>query len=90
VSGIKGGGVVETRAGPIENAIDRYGGDYRQFEILSDPKAEVCKLACEGENRCRAWTYVRPGYLGTTARCYMKDKIKRPRRSPCCISGVVR
>ena len=78
------------RAGPIENAIDRYGGDYRQFEILSEPKAEVCKLACEGENRCRAWTYVRPGYLGTTARCYLKDKIKRPRRSPCCISGVVR
>ena len=82
--------MVETRAGPIENAIDRYGGDYRQFEILSDPKTEVCKLACEGENRCRAWTYVRPGYLGTTARCYLKDKIKRPRRSPCCISGVVR
>ena len=90
VSGVKGGGVVETRAGPIENAIDRYGGDYRQFEILSDPKTEVCKLACEGENRCRAWTYVRPGYLGTTARCYLKDKIKQPRRSPCCISGVVR
>ena len=78
------------RPGPIENAIDRYGGDYRQFEIPSDPKAEVCKQACEGENRCRAWTYVRPGYIGTTARCYLKDKITPPRRSPCCISGVVR
>ena len=32
----------------------------------------------------------RPGYLGTSARCYLKDEIKPPRRRPCCMSGVVR
>jgi hypothetical protein len=90
VSGVKGAGLVELRPGPIENAIDRTGGDYRNFEIPSDPNVETCKQACEGEDRCRAWTYVRPGYLGATARCYLKDKIKRPRRKPCCMSGVVR
>ena len=46
--------------------------------------------------------YDRPGsdYLSVTvqsgdpaacaARCYLKSKIPRPRRKPCCISGVVR
>ena len=90
VSGIKGGAMIETRTGPIESAIDRYGGDYRSFDIASDPKVEVCKQACEDDKRCRAWTYARPGYLATTARCYLKDRITPPRRRPCCMSGVVR
>jgi hypothetical protein len=33
---------------------------------------------------------VRPGYSGVAARCYLKDRITRPRHKPCCISGVVR
>jgi hypothetical protein len=90
VTGIKGGAMVELRPGPIENSIDRYGGDYRHFDIPSNPNVEICKRTCEGENRCRAWTYVRPGYLGPLARCYLKDRIKPPRRKPCCMSGVVR
>jgi len=90
VSGVKGGGVVEMRPGPIESSVDRFGGDYRQFDVSKTPKAEACKEACEADNRCRAWTYSRPGYIGASARCYLKDKITRPRRKPCCMSGVVR
>ena len=90
VAGVRGGGIVELRPGPIENAIDRTGGDYRHFDLPTDPTVETCKQTCEEENRCRAWTYVRPGYLGPTARCYLKDRIKPPRRKPCCMSGVVR
>lgn len=90
VTGVKGGGMIELRPGPIENAIDRTGGDYRHFDIPDNPSVDKCKETCEGENRCRAWTYVRPGYLGPTARCYLKDRIKPPRRKPCCMSGVVR
>ena len=90
VTGVKGAGLVEVRPGPIEMSIDRYGGDYRHFDMPNKPSAEACKQACEEENRCRAWTYVRPGYLGPTARCYLKDSIKPPRRKPCCMSGVVR
>jgi hypothetical protein len=90
VAGVKGGGLVEMRPGPIENAVDRAGGDYRHFDIPTKPNVEACKQACEDDNRCRAWTYVRPGYLSSSARCYLKDKIKPPRRRPCCMSGVVR
>jgi hypothetical protein len=91
VSGIKGAGLVEKKSGPVEMSIDRFGGDYRQFDLPSDPTGESCKKACEGENRCRAWTYVRPGYLGPNiSRCYLKDRLTKPRRKPCCMSGVVR
>jgi PAN domain len=92
VSGVKGAGLIETRPGPVEASIDRTGGDYRSFDLPSDPTAEPCKKACEGESRCRAWTYVRPGYLGpsASARCYLKSQVKPPRRKPCCMSGVVR
>jgi len=95
VSGIKGAGVQEPRKGRegiIEFGIDRFGGDYRNFDTTSDPNGAACKQACEAEKNCRAWTYVRPGYLGvdSDARCYLKDRLRPPRRKPCCVSGVVR
>lgn len=90
VSGVKGGSVAEPVTESFEYSIDRYGGDYRDFELPSDPTGRACKEACEREERCRTWTYVRPGYLGPAARCYLKDRITPPRRKPCCISGVVR
>jgi hypothetical protein len=90
VSGVKGSGVIEPQKGPVEYSIDRTGGDYKSLEVARDASGTPCKSACEGDNRCRAWTYVRPGYAGPAARCYLKDKIPRPRQKPCCISGVVR
>jgi hypothetical protein len=90
VSGVKGGGLVEARPGPVEVSIDRFGGDYRNIELAPDPSGQSCKQACEKDERCRAWTYVRPGYQGPSARCYLKERVTRPRRKPCCLSGVVR
>jgi hypothetical protein len=90
VSGVRGAGVIEPRKGPLEFSIDRYGGDYRYFEVEPDPTGATCKTVCEDESKCRAWTYVRPGYIGASARCYLKSRITRPRHKPCCISGVVR
>jgi len=90
VSGVRGAGVIEPRRGPIEYSIDRTGGDYRHFDVAPDPAGSPCKAACEAEARCRAWTYVRPGYIGPAAACYLKSRITRPRHKPCCISGVVR
>jgi hypothetical protein len=90
ISGVRGAGVIEPHRGPIEFGIDRRGADYRNFELPSDPSGQRCKSTCENEKKCRAWTYVRPGYVGASARCYLKSKIPRPRRRPCCISGVVR
>jgi PAN domain len=90
VSGVRGAGVIEPQAGEVEYSIDRYGGDYRSFETQPDPKGKACADACQGESRCRAWTYRRPGYGAAVARCFLKETIKPPRRRPCCISGVVR
>ena len=90
VSGVRGAGVIEPKSGPVEFSIDRVGSDYRSFELAPDPTGATCKAACDGEARCRAWTYVRPGYPTSAARCFLKDKVKPPRRRPCCISGVVR
>ena len=89
-SGVKGAALLETRPGPVENSIDRIGGDYRNFEIPASQDVAACKQACEGDNRCRAWSFARPGYGGPTARCYLKEKITPPKRRPCCMSGVVR
>ncbi|MGH7098426.1 MAG: PAN domain-containing protein [Stellaceae bacterium] len=90
VSGVRGAGVVEPRHNGIEYGIDRIGGDYRNFDTASDPAGAPCQEACTAEKRCRDWTYMRPGYAGASARCYLKSKITRPRHKPCCISGVVR
>jgi PAN domain len=89
-SGVRGTGVIEPRTAALEFGIDRFGGDYRQFDVPSDPNGRRCQLACESEETCRAWTYVRPGYVGSSAVCYLKNRITRPVRKPCCISGVVR
>jgi PAN domain len=90
VSGVRGAGVIEPRSGSIEYSIARHGGDYKAFATATDPAGAPCRSACEADHRCRAWTYVRPGYNGASARCHLKSKIPRPHRKPCCISGVVR
>jgi hypothetical protein len=90
VSGVKGAAVSEPRGGQLEFSIDRTGGDYRSFDTSPDTTGTQCAAACESEQRCRAWTYVRPGYLGPAARCFLKERLTKPRRKPCCISGVVR
>jgi len=91
VSGVRGAGVTEPAHGPVEYSIDRTGGDLRYFDLKApDPDGASCRAACDAEGRCRAWTYVRPGYISSVPRCYLKGRITRPRKKPCCISGVVR
>jgi PAN domain len=90
VSGVRGAGVVELHTGAVETSIDRFGGDYRNFSLKSGEGEEACKAACTDDNKCRAWTYARPGYVGREAHCYLKKEIKPPRRKAGFISGVVR
>ena len=89
-SGVRGAGVIEPKSGTTEFGIDRNGGDYRHFELAAETSGKSCEAACEAEEACRAWTYVRPGYVGSSAVCYLKDRVTRPVHRPCCISGVVR
>jgi PAN domain-containing protein len=90
VSGVRGAGVVEPRNGAVETSIDRFGGDYRSFELKSGDGDEECKAACTADNKCRAWTFARPGYAGTAPHCFLKKEIKPPRRKAGFTSGVVR
>src|SRR5262249_7528842 len=90
VSGVRGAGVVEPRSGSVETSIDRFGGDYRSFDVKRDEGEDVCKAACTADNKCRAWTYARAGYIGREAHCFLKKDIKPPRRRAGFTSGVVR
>src|SRR4051812_39809279 len=62
VSGVRGAALIEPREKTTEFSIDRVGGDYRDFVVPVEPRGEACRSACESDNKCRAWTYVRPGY----------------------------
>jgi hypothetical protein len=90
VSGVRGAAVLDKKSNTVEFSIDRTGGDYKNLDVGTDPAGATCEAACKAEDRCRAWTYVRPGYLGASARCFLKERITRPRHKPCCVSGVVR
>ena len=91
VTGVRGAGVVERRNEAIETSIDRFGGDYKSFDLKSsDGGDDACKAACAADNKCRAWTYARPGYAGKEAHCFLKKDIKPPRRKAGFTSGVVR
>jgi hypothetical protein len=90
VSGVRGAGVVEPRNAAEEISIDRFGGDYRSFALKIGEGHEICKAACTDDNKCRAWTFARPGYVGRDAHCFLKKDIKPPRRKAGFVSGVVR
>jgi hypothetical protein len=90
VSGVRGAGVIEPRNSAEEISIDRLGGDYRNFDIKGGDGDDACKAACVGDNKCRAWTYARAGYVGKEAHCFLKKDIKPPRRKAGFTSGVVR
>ncbi len=90
VSGVRGAGVVEPRNGAVETSIDRFGGDYKSFDLKSSEGDDACKAACATDKQCRAWTYARPGYAGREAHCFLKKDIKPPRRKAGFTSGVVR
>lgn len=71
----------------MEWNVDRLGGDYTSFNLgQSDPA--LCRNACNADSRCRAWTFVRPGVQGATARCWLKSVVPAGLANNCCVSGV--
>jgi hypothetical protein len=90
VSGVQGAGVHAPASNEVEFGINRVGGDYKTLDVSPDNSGEHCETTCKGEQRCRAWTYIRPGYQGASGRCSLKERVTVPRRDPCCLSGVVR
>jgi hypothetical protein len=71
----------------MENNMDRPGMDYSSFDLAS-PQPNLCKQTCDGDPNCKAYTYVRPGYQGDFARCWLKNGVPSAVQAECCISGV--
>ena len=70
-----------------EDGINRPGGDFRNFDqAVADPA--ICEAACAADNRCRAWTWVRPGLQGPNSRCWLKHTVPPAQQSNCCVSGI--
>jgi len=70
----------------MENNTDRPGSDYSKFNPTSP---EDCRSEClRQRDRCKAWTFVRPGVQGARAQCYLKNAVPKAYPNNCCISGV--
>ena len=91
VSGVRGAGVVEPRNGTIETSIDRFGGDYRNFDLKAAARATTpARPPAPPTTNAAPGPMRGPGYAGKDAHCFLKKDIKPPRRKAGFTSGVVR
>lgn len=73
--------------GDLETDVNRLGNDFRAFDLAAaDP--DLCRAACDDDARCKAFTYVKPGLQGPSAKCWLKDQTPTARAEGCCVSGV--
>ena len=72
---------------PMRN-VDLFGNDYREI-VYGEPGNgwEQCKAACDGDRKCKAFTWVAPGRQ-PHGECFLKDKVPEASASECCVSGV--
>jgi hypothetical protein len=89
-------GADKTADKATEKAVEKGPDKNAEKAVERAEKAErsaaeaLCKAACSGDNKCRAWTFARPGYAGKEAHCFLKKEIKPPRRRAGFTSGVLR
>jgi PAN domain len=75
----------QSRFFTIERNIDRPGHELRTVPAVA---AADCSFACQAENKCRAFTFVRRGAHDPFGRCFLKDGIPPAIRDNCCTSGI--
>jgi PAN domain-containing protein len=75
----------QSRFFTVERNIDRPG-----YELWSVPAiaAADCSFACEGEKKCHAFTFAKPGTHDPFGRCFLKYAVPPWKRDNCCTSGV--
>lgn len=71
--------------GAMEFSTDRPGSDIRSFD---SPDPNSCETACREEPACQAYTWVRAGIQGPTAKCWLKNTTPANVSNNCCVSGV--
>jgi hypothetical protein len=67
--------------------IDFPGFDYRSFD-LPRPRPRLCQEACLSDERCHAWTFVKPDVFGPFPQCWLKTRVPAEQSNPCCVSGT--
>ena len=72
----------------VQPGIDFYGNDYDRRPLAVAAFGE-CQRLCSEDNRCAAWTYVKPGFQLASAVCYLKNPIPAARNDNCCVSGKI-
>ena len=82
------GSTITTDANGMEQNSDRPGRDLRHFSPANDDPA-LCQKACQGDDKCKAWTYVKPNTIqGPKPNCWLKEAAPQPHHNTCCVSGV--
>jgi hypothetical protein len=71
----------------LETNTDRPGMDYSNFDLAS-ANPSLCEQACNSDPDCRAFTFVKPGVQGPSAKCWLKNGIPTATPNDCCDSGV--
>jgi len=65
-------GTASAQDGPRQNT-DRPGSDFRNIALSGNSQA--CGEFCRTTRGCRAWTFVKPGFHGPSARCFLKNVV---------------
>lgn len=85
VSGVIGGGVLPP---PPSSFLDNtmYRGRILS-DFRTDGPPDTCRRACEANGSCSAWQYMKPGYSGRRAKCFLYRGDVTTERNECCIAG---
>lgn len=73
-------------AGPAA-AVDGTNLPGRDYTHFSAPTAQSCRNSCGGEAQCQAYTWVKPGFQGPAAQCWLKSSEPPIVKDRCCDSG---
>jgi hypothetical protein len=74
----------------VNEYCNRPGGDYRVFDLKRDYWSD-CMNACEHYEKCKAWSYRKPGCCekgSCPGRCYLKSRVTPAIYDKCYVCGV--
>lgn len=80
----------EGRWGPRNDQASINEGERLTYYPGTTP--EQCQADCDGNPRCKAYTYIRAGAYNPNdpPMCYLMSEAKQLNPSPCCISAIKR
>jgi len=74
-------------SGALEYGMNRMGSDYRNVDVPSG-RPEDCREVCLSDASCAAFTFVKPGVQGPSARCWLKNPAPPATPDENCVSGI--